>query len=87
MRFQILGVVALVIFTIFVTVFAASADARAMRVLPKWVWVLACFFVPFFGGMAYLLVGRPIITPKRPLAPDDDPEFLRKLRESLDDDE
>ena len=87
MRFQILGVVALVIFTIFVTVFAASADARGMRVLPKWLWVLACFFVPLFGGLAYLVFGRPLSAPNRPLAPDDDPEFLRKLRERLDDDE
>ena len=87
MRFQILGVVALVIFTIFVTVFAASADSRGMRVLPKWLWVLACLFVPFFGGMAYLLVGRPLTPPSKPLAPDDDPEFLRKLRERLEDDE
>ena len=85
MRFLILGIASLVIFTVFVTVFAASASANAVRVLPKWVWVLVCLLVPFFGGLAYLTLGRPIGgASKKTLAPDDDPEFLRELRKRLE---
>lgn len=88
MRFLILGIASLVIFTVFVTVFAASAQASAVRTLPKWVWVLLCLVVTPLGGLAYLTLGRPVGgSPKRTLAPDDDPEFLRKLREKLENDD
>lgn len=87
MRFLVYGIAALVIFTVFVTVFASSADKRDVRNLPKWLWVLLCLFVTPFGGLLYLVLGRPVGAPKRAtktVAPDDDPEFLAKLRERLD---
>ena len=89
MRFQIFGLIVLVIFTVFVTVFAASADRNAVRVLPKWLWVLLCLIVTPVGGLLYLALGRPIgpdggRKPRtRPSAPDDDPQFLRDLSERL----
>lgn len=77
---------AVVIFTIFTTVYAASADPRQVRVLPKFAWVLLCLFVPIIGGLLYITIGRPIdgdsdngAKRKRPIAPDDDPDFLRDL--------
>lgn len=87
MRFLVYGIAALVIFTVFVTVFAASADKRDVRSLPKWLWVLLCLLVTPVGGLLYLVLGRPVGAPKRKtktVAPDDDPEFLQKLRERLD---
>src|SRR4051794_18123305 len=58
------------------------ADARDLRLLPRPVWLLV-LLVPLVGAVAYLLAGRPLrVTdepPVRPLAPDDDPEFLRRL--------
>jgi hypothetical protein len=89
MRFQIFGLIVLVVFTVFVTVFAASADRNAVRVLPKWLWVLLCLIVTPVGGLLYLALGRPIgpaggRRPRtRPAAPDDDPQFLRDLSERL----
>jgi membrane protein implicated in regulation of membrane protease activity len=87
-RFLILGLVAVTVFTVFVTVFAASADSRSVRALPKWAWVLICLFLPVLGGISYLIAGRPISSrgsePRRP-APDDDSEFLNELRKLLDD--
>jgi Phospholipase_D-nuclease N-terminal len=87
MKFLLYGAGALVIFTVFVSVFAASADKREVRLIPKWVWVLLCIFVTPFGGLLYLTLGRPAGAGKGPqtrtLAPDDDPEFLRKLAERL----
>lgn len=87
MRFLTYGIAALVIFTVFVTVFAVSADKRDVRNLPKWLWILLCLFITPVGGLLYLVLGRPVGEPKRntkTVAPDDDPEFLRKLRERLD---
>lgn len=81
------------IFTVFTTVFAASADKNEVRLLPKWAWVLLCLFVPFFGGLLYLMVGRPLRSgpsprgKKRVIAPDDDPNFLRDLSKRIKKDE
>ena len=37
------------LFTVFVTVFAASAKKNEVRNLPKWAWILICLFVPIVG--------------------------------------
>jgi hypothetical protein len=78
------------LFTVFVTVFAASAKKKEVRNLPKWAWIVICLFVPIVGGLLYLVLGRPIGGPKnrfgrtKIVAPDDDPTFLRDLSEKLD---
>jgi len=88
MRFIYLGAVAWLILTVFTTVFAASASAREVRVLRKWIWILIILFVPIFGALLYLINGRPMGKPETTqLAPDDDPEFLRRLAEQFKKDE
>lgn len=78
------------LFTVFITVFAASANKNEVRNLPKWLWILICLTVPFIGGLLYLVLGRPLGRPKprfgrtKVVAPDDDPSFLRDLAEKLD---
>ena len=78
------------LFTVFVTVFAASAKKNEVRNLPKWAWILICLFIPIVGGLLYLVLGRPSGGPKnrfrrtKIVAPDDDPSFLRDLSEKLD---
>jgi len=78
------------LFTVFVTVFAASAKKNEVRNLPKWAWIVICLFVPIIGGLLYLVLGRPVGGPKnrfgrtKIVAPDDDPSFLRDLSEKLD---
>jgi len=77
----------LIIWTIFTTVFSASALKSEVRLLPKWAWVVLCALLPFFGGLLYLMVGRPLRANPGPpsggrgrvIAPDDDPNFLRDL--------
>lgn len=77
------------LFTVFVTVFAASAKKNEVRNLPKWLWIVICLFVPIIGGLLYLALGRPLGGPKpssgrtRVVAPDDDPQFLRDLSKKL----
>lgn len=80
----------LIIWGIFTTVFAASADKTEVRLFPKWLWVVLCLLVPFFGGLLYLMVGRPLPANPGPrggqsriIAPDDDPNFLRDIQKFL----
>jgi hypothetical protein len=81
---------ALLLFTVFVTVLAASANKNEVRNLPKWLWVVLCLVVPIVGGLLYLVLGRPLGGPKsrggksRVVAPDDDPAFLRDLSSKLE---
>ena len=79
------------IWTVFTTVFAASAKKHEVRALPKWIWVLLCLVVPFFGGLLYLMVGRPLRSGDaggmggrgKTVAPDDDPGFLKDISKKL----
>ncbi len=85
-RVQLAVLVAVAIFQIFTTVYAASSNRNQVRVLPKFVWVLLCLFIPVIGGLLYITIGRPIdgdsgqgAKRSRPIAPDDDADFLRDL--------
>jgi hypothetical protein len=87
MRFIYLGIVVWVVLTVFVAVFAASANPREIRVLNKGIWLLIIVCVPIFGALLYLIQGRPLggSPATTTLAPDDDPDFLRRLAERLKD--
>jgi hypothetical protein len=99
--------VALVVYCV---IDAAQADEARVRVLRKPVWILLIVLFPFLGSLLWLLLGRPVagVGParpssgtrrnRRPVAPDDDPDFLadlaranaqrereRRLREQHDD--
>ncbi|MEN9607031.1 MAG: hypothetical protein RL605_859 [Actinomycetota bacterium] len=84
---RVLAVAAIVVFTVFVAVFAGSANRADVRVLPRWLWVLLCLAATPIGGIAYLLFGRPVAVEAQPgasrLAPDDDPNFLRLIDERI----
>jgi hypothetical protein len=79
--------VVLVLVVIGVTVYAvvdcSRSDAQDVRLLPKPLWFLAVLLLPPAGGLLWLVAGRPVDGPQapraRPVAPDDDPEFLRRL--------
>ncbi len=67
----------------------ARTPAEQVRVLPKPAWLLV-LLVPLLGPVAWLLTRRPAGAPgRRPRpergAPDDDEDFLRKLRREADD--
>jgi Phospholipase_D-nuclease N-terminal len=72
-----------------------QSDPREVRVLPRILWALVVA-VPFLGAAAWLIYGRPngtqgsppVVRPQpRTIAPDDDPDFLRSLRERPPDSE
>ena len=88
MRFLGLAAIIWVVVTVFAVVYAASTPGKEMRVLGKVSWILLILFVPLIGAVLYFAIGRPLgsatSSRNRNLAPDDDPEFLRKLREDIE---
>jgi hypothetical protein len=79
---RVIAVLVVVGVMVFAWVDCLRADARDVRHLPRPAWLLL-ILVPLVGAIAYLVAGRPLrVTDEpvaRPLAPDDDPEFLRRL--------
>ena len=65
----------------------ASTPQENVRNLPKWAWLLIILLFDVLGSVAWFIGGRPKKGksgrwPTRrpgPIAPDDDPDFLRKL--------
>lgn len=83
--------VLLVLLAIAVTIYGiidvAGTPAAETRTLPKWLWLLLSL-LPVLGVAAWFLFGRPVPTggvlgvrrrARGPLAPEDDPAFLRQL--------
>src|SRR4051812_37509970 len=65
-----------------------STDESEIRNLPKIVWIVVILLFSPVGGIAWFLAGRPkgeptAVTPakRKPVAPDDDPDFLRSLED------
>ena len=91
------GLVGLVVFLFWIyCIFdVISTDEVAMRNLPKLPWLLIVLFFNVVGGLAWFLLGRPegttfavgsssyrgATSERRHVAPDDDPEFLKRLDE------
>lgn len=79
---RILPVVLLALLVVYCLIEVAQADPDRVRALPRWLWVALIILLPGVGAIAWLIVGRPLRTqppPRRPRAPDDDPDFLRGL--------
>ncbi|MGC1207404.1 MAG: PLD nuclease N-terminal domain-containing protein [Ornithinimicrobium sp.] len=83
---RILLAIALLAFTVYCVVDVIRTDNDKVRNLPKLAWVvMALLFTPA-GGIAWLIAGRPKglterggNSPRGPLGPDDDPDFLRGI--------
>jgi peptidoglycan/LPS O-acetylase OafA/YrhL len=67
-----------------------TCDAKRVRNLPRWAWVVLIMVIVPFGALGWLLFGRPVtgqlvargsVAPGggRPVGPDDDPDFLRNI--------
>jgi Phospholipase_D-nuclease N-terminal len=65
----------------------ARTEQEQVRRLPKWGWLIVVLLFGGFGGLMWLLLGRPKNSGNgggrrskpRIIPPDDDPDFLRKL--------
>ncbi|GAA4840051.1 PLDc N-terminal domain-containing protein [Garicola koreensis] len=78
-----LGVVALGLL-IYCTVECIQTPRHRVRVLPKVSWIFIILLLPLLGPGLWMAFGRAKDTPaapqrRGPAAPDDDPEFLRRV--------
>jgi len=81
----VLGIAA-VVFTIYAIADCAFFDRMRIRGLSRGWWIVVIIFVPIIGGVLWFVIGRGRIDrigsrAGRTVAPDDDAEFLRQLRE------
>jgi hypothetical protein len=80
-----LPVIVVALLTIYCVVEVAQASPYAVRRMPRWLWATAIICVPLVGSLGWLVFGRPNGTrgrgrrSNRPIAPDDDVDFLRGL--------
>ena len=77
-----LPVIIVVLLMIYCVVEVAQSPADDVRAMPRWLWAVAVLGLPLVGSIAWLVWGRPKPAPPgvRQLGPDDDPDFLRRLR-------
>jgi Phospholipase_D-nuclease N-terminal len=89
-RFYVLSFLLLLALTGIAMISCLSAEAGTVRGLPRGLWVVLILLVPLVGPVLYFVFGRPRRgdatstgyppAPKsRPVAPDDDPDFLFRL--------
>ncbi|WP_025617548.1 PLD nuclease N-terminal domain-containing protein [Salinispora cortesiana] len=96
-RLYVLLFLAQVVLAVVALISCLSAEEGDIRALPRIAWVLVILFFPLVGSIAWFVAGResrvgqpgagrPVgngLTGRRrrPIAPDDDPEFLRSVEE------
>lgn len=80
---RVLLVLAIVAVTVYALVEAVQAHPSRVRLMPRWLWMVAIVALPILGPVGWFALGRPAggVGPgrHRPIAPDDDPDFLRRL--------
>lgn len=80
---RLLSLLTVVTLSLWALIDVAQTPALRLRMLAKPLWAVLVL-VPVLGPAAWFLQGRapqPSTVGVRPLAPDDDPEFLRRLRD------
>ncbi|WP_326560572.1 PLD nuclease N-terminal domain-containing protein [Micromonospora sp. NBC_01796] len=89
-RLMLFAFVAHVVLAAIALISCLSADKADIRALPRFLWV-PIILVPLVGPIAWFLAGRPVPAAqrgtaggraperRRPVAPDDNPEFLTSL--------
>lgn len=85
------GIIA--VLSIALTIFALADCVQTkddkVRGLPKWAWIVLIVLIPWVGPITWLFVGKERTPgggrPQRsgPTAPDEDPDFLRRLDEDI----
>lgn len=82
---RVLLVLAIVIVTVYALVEAAQTHPNSTRLMPRWLWFVAIVALPVVGPVGWFALGRPQAGghhgggSRPPRAPDDDPDFLRRL--------
>lgn len=80
----------IVALSIYAAIDTLMTDRSRVRGLPKTLWVIIILFLPVIGVILWFTIGKDrgkAKEVKRQTAPDDDPEFLRRLGSSQDQEE
>jgi len=87
---RVVGLLLLVAVYIYFVIDVVRTPRGEVRSLPKLVWFLVVVLVPIIGGLLWLWLGRDWPTfglrfgrRSAPLAPDDDPAFLKQLGDDV----
>lgn len=84
---RVIGVIILMAAYISFAVDVVRTPATEARTLPRWLWLVIVLLVPILGGLFWMALGRTWHASgsrwrrRGPVAPDDDPRFLRQLDE------
>jgi hypothetical protein len=85
---RVVGVLVLLALYISFIIDVLRTPSSEARGLPKAVWLLVVVLLPVLGGLFWFFFGRPRPAPgsrfgrrRGPMAPDDDPKFLRQVDE------
>ncbi len=84
---RFLPIVVIVLLMIYCVIEVAQSRPDEVRRAPRWLWAAAVIGLPLIGSVAWLFLGRPnarsiadAVDERFPIAPDDDPDFLKRLR-------
>jgi hypothetical protein len=87
---RVVGVLLAVAVYIYFVIDVLRTPRGETRSLPKFVWLLVVVLIPLLGGAIWLALGRVWPAPgsrfgrrRGPLAPDDDPKFLKQLGDDV----
>lgn len=84
----VLGLLAVALYIYFIIDVARTPKTQT-RTLPKWLWLVLVIVLPLLGGLLWLALGKTwpegggFRRKKGPIAPDDDPRFLRQLDDDV----
>ncbi|MCC9203956.1 PLD nuclease N-terminal domain-containing protein [Arthrobacter sp. zg-Y769] len=83
-RLVLFGVIIVAAVIIYAAIDCIMSRAHEVRSISKVSWLFTIVLIPVLGAVLWFLFGRPSggpgpREPRRPSAPDDDPEFLRNL--------
>ena len=87
--FKLFSAVVALGLAVFCLVQVVQTRGQQVRVLPRWAWVLVIVLLPLLGPIGWLVLGQPrrgrppTQSQRRTIAPDDDPDFLRRLNRRL----
>lgn len=82
---RVVGVVVVLVVFVYALVDVIRTDSHATRGISKPAWIIVMVVLPVLGAILWFIFGRPYGKPsaqsvrRYPMAPDDDPEFLRNL--------
>jgi hypothetical protein len=83
---RVLPVLVAIVLVVYCLVDLVQSRREDIRLMPRPLWALIIVCAPFLGPLGWLFAGRPRAGGEarpapRTVAPDDDPEFLSRLKE------